>query len=281
MININSDFIITINRSLLIYNISIDEIIKNDLKIWMKDSHSETMVYYYANLYMKKNKTVNRGLLIKYLKTYLFRFGTKLYSRKYYNELISKENYSMNDILNGHKSYAERNINENYYSDLKDYINYYSCIIDIGCGLNPILFLLKDKQFNCKYIAVDKDDFILDLLCKCIKKFDLEGITPFNCNIAKLDNKINTLFKSHYDFALVQKLIPSLSYSHNRKALKIISEIQCKYLLITGSIDSLSRNKSIYEKEKASIDAFVTRYGFIKVSDFNKPNEFGWIVKRK
>jgi hypothetical protein len=237
------------------------------------------MFFYYAYLYLKKNNIINKELLIKYLKTNFFRRGTKLYSKKYYKELLKDENYSINDILNGHKSYIERNIDENYYIDLKDFIKRSSYIIDIGCGLNPLLFL-KDNEYNNSYFAIDRDKFILEVLCESIQNFNLPKVIPFIMNINNPNAEARTIFKSHSGLVFVQKIIPPLSYSHNRKALTIISEIQCKYFLLTGSVNSLSRNVCIYEKEKTSIEAFIKRYGFTKISCFNKVNEFGWIVTK-
>ncbi len=212
----------------------------------------------------------------KYIKKQILCKARKLYDYALLKKMIY-ENTPLDKILMFHKSTKERSVDFNYYNELSSVLSISNRVIDIGCGLNPVMV---SKSFdNIKeYYCIDKDKKILEILSALSDRLSRNNLILIKNDFNNFPEEIKN---EHFDFAFIQKLIPMLSEKHNRRILNNIANISSKYFLITGNKLSLSRNISIEEKEKKSLEMFIKKYGFTKIAFFNKETEFGWVVTKE
>lgn len=241
-----------------------------DLKNEFKEQEKMLRIRFY-----KKHPSSSKEECDKYVKQQLLRNARKLYDFQEIAEIANTSN-EIGEIILFHKSINERENPETYYNELTPYWNNYNKFLDVGCGLNPailIKFLPKDFQFYC----VDKDKKILEILETLNNRFLNKKLMIIRSNLCIIPIEIS---KQDFDFVFIQKLIPKLTYDHNRTVLNNLAKINSKHFLLTGNKFSLSRKVSIENKERAALEQFIERYGFKKIHFFNKNNEFGWVVKK-
>ncbi len=210
-----------------------------------------------------------------YVKKRILFEARKMYDYKSLLELAKKDD-NIKSILLKHKSMAERAASFKYYDCLRVFLDSAKTIIDIGCGLNPILTNMRFCDFF-NYYCVDKDEKILEILNLLNKRFCNRNIQIIHSDLYEIPNEISNVY---CDFAFVQKIIPTLEYDSNEKVLANIANLNSSYFLVTGSRFSLSRNAKIEKEERLCLESFIEKYNFVKVSSFEKQNEFGWVIKK-
>jgi 16S rRNA (guanine(1405)-N(7))-methyltransferase len=185
-------------------------------------------------------------------------------------------------LLQQHVSTRER-IEEldNFYDPVISYILSSKSILDVGCGINPLMvpFNSSDSKVE-KYIAVDKDKKsikIVDEYSKWLGNAKLEGI---NWDIKEgWDKLYNITGIKEYDIALIMKVITVVKRQES-ELLSILRDTPAKYLLITGSKTSMTKKCSIEKREKNDVIRFIEDNAWLKVLEFDRKEEFGWLVRK-
>lgn len=191
------------------------------------------------------------------------------------------KNY-IKSLLQYHVSTRERMTDfDNFYDPIKKYILESEKIIDIGCGLNPLMVPFNsDGSKVVKYIAADRDKKsvkIIEAYSAWLGDGRLIGVNW------DLKEGWQELFKKtgveSYDLALIMKVVPVVK-RQQRELLSVLKETPANLLFITGSKTSMTKNSSIEKRERRDINNFIDECGYTKLLEFDKNEEFGWLVKK-
>ncbi|MGG4551381.1 hypothetical protein [Paenibacillus humicus] len=168
------------------------------------------------------------------------------------------------------------------YDTLSPYLDNTDNIIDIGCGIHPLLAyrqLKKELSSLRHYIAIDKDQTSIKIVNSFAELNNQQSLIAHKWDLA---GGWNDLYKitgiKQYDFAFMMKLLPLLS-KQNRELVSNLKQTPAKFILVTGSKTSLTKKINIEKRESAIINDFIQNVGWKKVHKINLSEEFGWIVQ--
>lgn len=155
-----------------------------------------------------------------------------------------------------------------------------SYILDIGCGLHPLVYPFKSVQNLKTYVAIDKDALVVDALRVFSRYTKGNKLVPLRLDITSSDwlNKISFTFNGEYDVILMLKLIPVL-YRQNRRSIENLFHIPSKYILITASLESMTKYENIYAREDAILKQYIQKSNRKIKSKFMIENEFGYLLR--
>lgn len=158
------------------------------------------------------------------LRKHAGRFQKSLKSKE---KLLEANN--IRKLLLTHSSTSER---IDFYPKLKKIISSLnvSSILDLGCGLNPIAL----ASPNVKYYASDIKEDELSLIERFFRKNKIKGKT-FVCNLKKI-----TIRLPKADLCLLFKVLDVIDDKSHKLTEQILSEIPCRYFLISFSTRKLS-----------------------------------------
>ncbi len=210
-------------------------------------------------------------LIIKDIRAELRRFsGQYQTSFLSFNEKLSllKENKIV-DLLKTHSSTKER---LDFYPELRKIISSLniSSILDIGCGLNPIAL----ASLGVEYYAFDiKEDDV-----KLVNEyFDLNNINglAFIEDIASL----NIAHLPEADLCLLFKILDIIPDKNHKIAGKIISELKCRYFLISFSTKTLSGRPMLHVK-RPWLERILKNLN-LPFKTFRSKNEIFYLAEKK
>ena len=179
-------------------------------------------------------------------------------------------------LLRVHVSTKERHpYYHDFYEGLFEIIDRPKKIIDLGCGIHPLSYPFdKTNRQAVTYLAIDKDRISMNIL-NIYSKYD-SRIIPMFANIMDLDWR-NCIGVEKFDFAFMLKLIPVVQ-RQDKELLKRLASVPADSILITGSIQSMTRKENIARKEDRILREFIELSKKRIINKFNIENEFGYLI---
>lgn len=173
------------------------------------------------------------------------------------------------ELLGTHKSTRER---LPYYPQIKKFISEIGVktVLDLGAGLNPIAMASKEIA----YYAYDIHQSEVDLLNRFFEKYELAG-QAYIYDVRKVTAKSLPMC----DMCFLFKVLDVLEKRGHKLAEKIISQLRCRYLLISFSTKTLS-GKSMNHPQRGWIEQLLMRLGYV-YTVLNLPNEVFYLVDKK
>lgn len=182
----------------------------------------------------------------------------------------------IHQLVQTHISTRERlNSLDYFYSKLFDYIGESPTIVDVGCGLHPLLFPFNEKGKNTRcYVALDKDKTIISALSLFARIPGNSILFPLNWHIKdEWETVIQRIDGSQFHTAFLMKLIPVV-FRIERKLLDILLRTPAETWVITGSKTSMTKHFDIERRERKIIHHFINESGKKIRGEFSTENEF-------
>ncbi len=223
--------------------------------------------------YVKKNKISIENLkdseakiIIKEVRGQL-RKVTGRFQKSIKKRIQLLENNEITKLLKTHSSTSER---LEFYPVLKNIIEKLNIksILDLGCGLNPLAIADKNKIYYASDIKED-DLFIVE---KFFKKNKIQGKTF----IYDLKNIANDLPK--VDLCILFKILDILEKNTFDLTKKIISNLDCKYLLISFATKTLS-GKFMRHPRRKWFESILKNLN-LEYEVINSDNEIFYLIKK-
>lgn len=191
--------------------------------------------------------------------------GRFVFSSKKQMELI--KNNDWDSLLNKHYSTKER---ISFYEELKSKISSLKIktILDIGCGLNPLV-LAKNSEF---YYASDIDNSNLDIVKEYFKKNNIQGKVFFH-DLKKINSELPEV-----DLCLILKVFDVVSKNNSSLTEKILSNIKFKYLIASFPTKKLS-GKNMNFPRRFWFERVLRKLSF-SYSTFSSDNEIFYLIER-
>lgn len=189
-----------------------------------------------------------------------------------FEKLLNRE---VGDIVKIHSSTKER-VDDftKIFKYIFDTTGEVGTLLDIGCGLNPLLSFSLDKKWK-RYICEDIDcaqQYFLSEFFKLNKRDDFEV-------------RVGDVFSDGYydmDMIFALKLLPVLDQQEENGAEALLRKIKAKYLVTSFPNKSLGGiEKGMKGNYEAKYLPIVERCGFEKISSKEFKNESVFIFKTK
>lgn len=166
-----------------------------------------------------------------------------------------------------------------FYSELFSHIGSPSSVLDVGCGMFPLLFPFDDggKDVAC-YAALDKDITCISALEAFSRISGIENLYPVHWNIKdRWRNVVHKTGVRRFDVAFLMKLVPVVSRIE-RGLLNILLETPAQTWVLSGCRNSMTKNIDIEPRERKILRQFIEKSGKRTVGEFSTPEEFCIIV---
>lgn len=200
---------------------------------------------------------------------------SETYSEERFKELVG-------EVIKTHVSSAERSSSwEDYFSCISKYLKSSENVLDIGCGITPIMIMkYLDEDFNGKYIAVDKDKKSIETLNKIISWRSEDKVNAYVWNLndgwSKLYQKTGI---EEYDFAMMLKFIPVV-LRQERNLGDVLNIVPAKRILVSGSKESMTKKVSIEKRERSVLMRYINSQGYRVIDELEWESEFGYIIEK-
>ncbi|MCP5105294.1 MAG: hypothetical protein GY950_18040 [bacterium] len=167
-----------------------------------------------------------------------------------------------------------------FYNEIFKYVGEPASILDVGCGMHPLLFPFEEEGKRLAYYAaLDKDR-------SCISALETVAAIPGREILQAVHWNITDGWKSVYDktgvrrfdVAFLMKLVPVV-YRIERKLLNILRETPAQTWVLTGCKISMTKHLDIEKRERKIIKQFIQQSGKRIAGEFSTAEEFCIIVK--
>ncbi len=183
------------------------------------------------------------------------------------------------DLLAAHTSTMERLPHyEEFYEGLFDAAGVPRTVLDVGCGVHPLSYPFTGAgRRTALYAAVDKDRRALRALRAYATVVGAERLVPIELTVERAD-WAERLPEPSFELGQMLKVVPVVNRL-DREALGALGSIPAERVLLTGSVESMTRRQRVENRERAVLLRFIEEAGWTPASEFRAGNEFGYLVE--
>jgi hypothetical protein len=183
-------------------------------------------------------------------------------------------------ICAAHVSTAERlGSLHDFQTMLATHCAHATSILDIGAGVEPLLFPFGSCAPLESYLALDRDRLALRAIAAFAR---WSGLSILETREWSISNGWDSVVKPDgktFDVALLLKVIPVVARQKPR-LFDILAQTPARMLIITGSKEALAKRNVIMQRERSTLRSFVDRYGFTVHDSFETSDEIGMLLGR-
>ncbi len=208
-------------------------------------------------------------------------WGSYYTSKPNFKKLIEKVRVFENPkeylftLLQIHSSTKERLLfYPDFYTKIFELTGIPNTILDMGCGFNPLYYVL-DERFN--YISIDCVDIDKDETEFLNEVFDFFHMSK--CN-AELGNVLNFDYAKTYDIVFLLKLLPVIEQQRRGEVLNILKKIKAKCLVISFPTKSIvGKQKGMESNYREHFLDIAQKVGYT-TQEIVFPNELVFVCKQ-
>ncbi len=184
------------------------------------------------------------------------------------------------EIARSHASSRERLAHrDEFYSQLLPLIDSPASILDVGSGMQPLLFPFDQVSGLKLYLAADKDADSVAAVNAFAQASGEGRLTAINWD---LRNGWQSIFEasgvSRFDVAFLFKLVPVIE-RQNPELLDVLLETPARRWVVTGSMISLTKRQRIEKRERAIVRRFCEAANRRVIHEFSVAEEFGIVAE--
>jgi hypothetical protein len=152
-------------------------------------------------------------------------------------------------------------------------------ILDLGCGVMPLLHPFDTGQTTTEYLALDRDAVAVGLV-------EAWGALVGNSRLRARRWSLEDGFADiavpedgRFALALALKLVPVVA-RQEREHLAILRDVPARRLLVTGAKQAMVKRRSIDRREERVLRSFADDHGFSVIGTLDTPSELGLLLER-
>lgn len=182
-------------------------------------------------------------------------------------------------IAERHRSTAERLTHlDEFYATLFAHLGSPATIIDVGCGVQPLLFPFDALGAAVRrYVAVDKDPAAVEAVAAYGEARGDGRLVAVRSDLGRGWADLPPDSPDVFDAAFLFKLVPVVR-RQSRGLIGVLAETPAERWVVTGSRVALAKQRSIERRERAVIQEFIRDAGRSVVAEFTVGEEFGYVV---
>jgi 16S rRNA (guanine(1405)-N(7))-methyltransferase len=178
-------------------------------------------------------------------------------------------------LLESHASTKERLADlEIFKKSVLPFFNKNERVLDVGCGVNPLIFSKEEAALAAEYVGIDKAKRSVDAVNACAIRLG----TSARARVWDLADGWEENLGS-FGLALVLKVAPVVLRLAPELGVAL-GRVPAKIALFTAATESMTRRESVARRERAVLEAFLDKEGFTRISPYEASTEFGWFAKK-
>jgi SAM-dependent methyltransferase len=152
-------------------------------------------------------------------------------------------------------------------------------VLDVGCGRYPLLFPFDAEGWTVeRYVAVDRDPASIGALQRYAAARGDGRLVPVRADVAGgWGPVLDAGGVDRFDLALLLKAVPVLQRLR-RRTLVAVREVPADLVVLTGSVESMTRRRRIDRRERRTLLRFVEGAGWRVVDEFRTADEVGLVA---
>jgi len=184
-------------------------------------------------------------------------------------------------LAESHASTRERlKDREAFYGRLLPLLARPRSILDVGCGMQPLLFPFNDLKDSLElYVAADKDPASVAAVAAFARASGDRRIVATRWDIAEgWPPLIKSCQVKEFDVAFLLKLVPVVE-RQRPELVDVLRETPGRLWVLTGSKVSLTKRQDIERRERSLLRRFYEASGRRVVDEFSVTEEFCLILE--
>lgn len=185
-------------------------------------------------------------------------------------------------VVRSHVSTRERQGDlEAFFAALFELVPAPSSILDLGCGVMPLLYPFTGTgSSTTTYVALDRDVVAVEV---CDAWAGLVGEERLRARRWSLDEGFAGITGPEaggtFALALALKLVPVVA-RQERERLSTLAAAPARRLLVTGAKQAMVKRRAIDRREERTLRAFADDHGLAIVGTLDTPSELGFLLER-
>lgn len=187
---------------------------------------------------------------------------------------------TVQQLLAGHASTRERQADAGaFYAFLVEAIGPATSLLDVGCGIQPLMFPFASLPNLRNYVAVDSNQQSVDAVAAFALATGNIALHAIHDNLSGSRNPVlSAAGQAEFDIALLLKLIPVVA-RQSRELLAALEQTPARRWIVTGSTTGLAKRTSILRREQTVLRRFIADSGRAIREEFTFGEEFGYVVE--
>lgn len=187
---------------------------------------------------------------------------------------------TVRQLLAGHASTRERQADaEAFYAFLVAAIGPAPSLLDVGCGIQPLMFPFAALPNLRRYVAVDSNQQSTDAVAAFALATGNTALCAIHDNLGSgWSATLTAAGQTEFDIALMLKLIPVVA-RQSRELLGTLEQAPARRWIVTGSTTGLAKRASILRREQTVLRRFIADSGRAIREEFTFGEEFGYVVE--
>ncbi|RJO70851.1 hypothetical protein D5S18_27065 [Nocardia panacis] len=155
-------------------------------------------------------------------------------------------------------------------------------VIDVGCGVLPLLFPLDDARGAAvrQLWAVDTDKAAIAAVTAYAELRGDDRIRPFRWDLADGWDALTTQGLTRCEVGLLLKVVPVVA-RRNPSLLEALADTPADRLVVSGSRTAMAKKQNIERRETGVLRRFFRDFGFTEVDEFQTEDEVCFVVERR
>lgn len=171
---------------------------------------------------------------------------------------------------------------EEFFAALFTQVPAPSSILDLGCGVMPILYPFDGAgQATSSYLALDRDAVAVDIVDAWAP---LVGGSRLRAQRWSLADGFSGIAGpedgGRFSLAIALKLVPVIA-RQEREHLAILARAPAERLLVTGAKQAMVKRRAIDRREDRVLRAFAEDHGLAIIGTLDTPSELGLLLERR
>jgi 16S rRNA (guanine(1405)-N(7))-methyltransferase len=183
-------------------------------------------------------------------------------------------------LLAAHVSTRERLPHEEeFFRQLFSLCGKPGTVLDVGCGMQPLLYpFAGGGAGTVLYVAVDRDKRALRAAAAWERIAAPGRLVAARADLGVPGWMSALPDRGPYGLALMLKVVPVLGRL-DAAAAEALGRAPAARLLVTGSVESMTRRERIEARERAALLRFLAASGRTVVAEFRAGNESGYLAE--
>src|SRR6185503_16555173 len=155
-------------------------------------------------------------------------------------------------------------------------------ILDIGCGVQPLLYPFHAAGSSTRlYVAIDRDQTVIDAVQAWSRLLGTGRLEGRRWRLSEGFEHINGPEEGGlFDLALALKFVAVVA-RQEREKLDSLRQVPARRLLVTGAREAMVKRRSIAHREERVLREFADAHGFTPAARLETKSEVGLLLERR
>jgi len=190
-------------------------------------------------------------------------------------QTLESKDHARQQLVQNHVSTHERLAHlEEFWQLVCCYVPSQSRILDVGCGILPLVFPFQTASVQ-EYLALDRSQDSIDTITAFQEAYDIQCLSARQWSI---QDGWAGVEPHTYDVAFLFKLVPVVA-RQEPSSLTVLSQVPAKRLILTGCKKAMVKQRDISRRERTLLQHFMGSASMQLIDEFETADEIGFVCE--